>query len=125
ELIRYTNNAAGDLLSLTDGKSQITRWNWDEYGRTTNKLDQANVEIRRDKYDADGRLTNRWSKQKLDTFYAYDPVGNLTNVDYPSPNPDVKLQYDELNRMTRMVDGSGTNVFSYTQGNQLLSEDGP
>jgi len=36
EVIRYTNNAAGDLLSLTDGKSQTTRWRYDEYGRTTN-----------------------------------------------------------------------------------------
>ena len=41
EVLRYTNDAAGDLLSLTDGKFQTTRWNYDQYGRVTNKLDQA------------------------------------------------------------------------------------
>ena len=82
EIIRYTNNAAGDLLSLTDGKNQTTKWNYDEHGRVTNKLDQAAVEILRYKYDPDSRLTNRWSTAKGDTKYKYDPVGNLTNVDY-------------------------------------------
>src|SRR6266478_506510 len=51
ELIRYTNNAAGDLLSLTDGKNQTTKWNYDEFGRATNKLDQLSAEILRYKYD--------------------------------------------------------------------------
>src|SRR5437016_3838032 len=113
ELIRYTNNAAGDLLSLTDGKTQTVRWNYDEYGHCTNKLDQANIEILRYKYDATSRMTNRWSKQKLDTFYAYDPVGNLTNIDYPT-SPDVALQYDPLNRVTNMVDAVGTTKYAYT-----------
>jgi YD repeat-containing protein len=61
EVIRYTNNAAGDLLSLTDGKNQTTKWNYDAYGRVTNKLDQAGAEILRYTYDADSRLSNRWS----------------------------------------------------------------
>src|SRR2546421_9384229 len=77
ELIRYTNNAAGDLLSLTDGKIQTTKWNYDEYGRVTNKFDQANAEILRYKYDPDSRLTNRWSKGTgvgWTTTYKYDPV---------------------------------------------------
>jgi len=38
------------LLSLTDGKSQTVRWNYDTYGRCTNKLDQANIEILRYQY---------------------------------------------------------------------------
>jgi len=67
-----TNNAAGDLLSLTDGKNQTTKWNYDEYGRVTNKLDQAGTEILRYKYDPDSRLTNRWSAAKTNTYYAYD-----------------------------------------------------
>ena len=32
-------------------------------------------------YDAAGRLTNRWTPAKGNTGYAYDVVGNLTNVD--------------------------------------------
>ncbi len=37
EVICYTNNAAGDLLSITDRKNQTTRFGCDEYGRATNK----------------------------------------------------------------------------------------
>lgn len=124
ELIRYTNNAADDLLSLTDGKNQTTRWNYDEYGRVTNKLDQAGVEVLRYQYDPNSRLTNRWSKAKAATKYMYDPVGNLTNVDY-AVSTDVKFQYDPLNRVTNMVDAVGTTKYAYTAGGQLWTEDGP
>ena len=33
EVVRFTNSAAGDLLSLTAGKNQTTRWSYDQYGR--------------------------------------------------------------------------------------------
>jgi YD repeat-containing protein len=124
ELIRYTNNAAGDLLSLTDGKGQTTRWNYDQYGRVTNKLDQAGTEILRYKYDANNRLTNRWSAAKGDTYYAYDPAGSLTNINYPASS-DVAFAYDALSRMTNMVDGIGTTKYTYSAAGQLLTEDGP
>ena len=123
EIIRYTNNAASDLLSLTDGKNQTTRWNYDTYGRVTNKLDQAGSVILKYAYDADNRLTNRWSAAKGNTGYAYDWVGNLTNIAYPASGT-VRLAYDWLNRLTNMVDSAGTTKYSYTAGNQLLSEGG-
>lgn len=124
EVIWYTNNAAGDLLSLTDGKNQITRWKYDEYGRVTNKLDQAGAEIFRYKYDPNSRLTNRWTAAKGDTKYKYDPVGNLTNVDY-AVSTDVRFRYDAMNRMTNMVDAMGTTKFTHSAAGQLLTEDGP
>ena len=123
ELIRYTNNAAGDLLSLTDGKNQTTRWNYDQYGRATNKLDQAGAEILRYKYDANNRLTNRWSAEKADTKYSYDSVGNLTNINY-LVSPDVGFAYDAMNRMTNMMDGIGTTKYTYSAAGQLVTEDG-
>jgi RHS repeat-associated protein len=62
--------------------------------------------------------------EKGNTKYAYDLVANLTNIDYPS-STDVKLQYDALNRLTKMIDASGTNTYSYTAAGQILTEDGP
>src|ERR1051325_4369322 len=124
ELIRYTNNSAGDLLSLTDGKAQTIRWNYDQYGRVTNKLDQSSSEILRYKYDSDNRPTNRWSLGKGDTYYSYDPIGNLTNINFPT-SPDVTFAYDGLNRITNMVDGIGTTKYTYSPAGRLLTEDGP
>ncbi len=124
EVLRYTNNAAGDLLSLTDGKSQTTRRNYDEYGRVTNKVDQAGTEIIRYNYDPEGRLTNRWSAAKGSTVYTYASIGNLTFVNYPA-SPDVTFGYDALNRLTNMVDAAGTTKYAYTAGDQLWTEDGP
>ncbi len=82
-MLKYTNKAAGALLSLTDGKNQTTRWDYDPYGHVTNKFDQAGTSVLRYLYDPEGRLTNRWAKAKGNTVYSYDSVGNLTNIDYP------------------------------------------
>ena len=84
----------------------------------------AGTEILRYAYDAGGRLTNRWSLAKGNTRYAYDASGNLTMIDYPS-SADIVLQYDALNRVTNMVDASGTTLFRYTDFGALLSENGP
>jgi YD repeat-containing protein len=56
--------------------------------------------------------------------YAYDWVGNLTNIDYPA-SVDVRLQYDAHQRLTNLVDAVGTSVFGYWPGGQLRFEDGP
>jgi RHS repeat-associated protein len=124
EVIRYTNNAASDLIALVDGKNQVTKWKYDEYGRVTNKLDQAGTEILRYTYDANSRLASRWSVAKGTTYYTNDAVGNLTKVNYPA-STDVTLQYDPLNRVTNMVDAAGTTIYSYAVGGQPYTEDGP
>jgi YD repeat-containing protein len=40
-------------------------------------------------------------------------------------SPDVAFAYDALNRMTNMIDGSGTTKYTYSAAGQLLTEDGP
>ncbi len=120
----FTYGPGGELRTLTDGKVQLTTWVYDLYGRLTNKVDQSSVSILSYKYDANSRLTNRWSKAKHITSYSYDSVGNLILIDY-SYSPDVTLQYDALNRLTNLVDAVGTTKFTYTAVGQLLTEDGP
>jgi RHS repeat-associated protein len=124
EVLRFTYNAADELLTLADGKNQITTWKYDTFGRVTNKLDATSTEIFRYQYDPLDRLTNRWSVVKGNTIYKYDPIGNLTNVVYPV-SPSITLRYDLLNRLTNIVDGVGSTAFTWTDGDQLASEDGP
>jgi RHS repeat-associated protein len=78
--------------------------------------------------DPNDRLTNRWSLAMGATTYRYDPIGNLTNVDYSAgtvSTPSVSFAYDGLNRLTNMMDGIGTTTFGWTDGDQLASENGP
>lgn len=120
---QFAYDGAGDLTTLTDGKSQTTTWGYDSFGRMTNKVDAAANLLFAYKYDADNRLTNRWSIAKGSTAYGYDAIGNMIHVTYPL-SPSIALSYDKLNRLTNMVDGVGTTVYGYDSVGQLLSEGG-
>ncbi|HEV2392764.1 MAG TPA: hypothetical protein VG146_10425, partial [Verrucomicrobiae bacterium] len=122
--IQYQYLPSGDLTNLVDGKGQQTKWNYDQYGRVTNKLDQAGTVVLRYTYDADNRLLSRWSAAMGTTYYTNDPLGSLTYIKYPHTF-HVQMKYDPLNRLTNMVDGLGTTVYGYTAAGQLLTEDGP
>jgi RHS repeat-associated protein len=124
ELTQFEYDYAGDLVKLTDGNNHSTKWGYDVYGRVTSKTNDSNNRILGYSYDAEGRLTNRWGLEKLDTAYQYDRVGNLTNVTYASSGSLV-YSYDAVNRLTNMADAVGTTTFAYTRGGQLKSEDGP
>ena len=124
QVTQYGYNTAGDLTSLTDGNSHTTQWGYDLYGRVTNKVDATSTTILKYQYDADSRLTNRWSLGRTNTIYAYDKVGNLTGVTYQASHA-LAFAYDALNRLTNMADAVGTTIFSYTPAGQLASENGP
>jgi RHS repeat-associated protein len=119
---QFAYDGAGDLLTLTDGRNQATHWNYDSFGRVTNKVDAAGVIAFVYQYDANNRLTNRWTPAKGVTAYAYDAVGNRTGVIYPQST--ITYTYDALNRMTNMVDSAGTTHFSYDAAGELLNAGG-
>ena len=124
-ITQYGYSPANDLVSLTDQNSHTTQWSYDLYGRVTNKVDATGATIMKYQYDADNRLTNRWSIAKSNTVYAYDAVGNLTDVTYYHTNHLLSFAYDNMNQLTSMSDGIGTTTFSYTPAGQLASESGP
>jgi RHS repeat-associated protein len=84
----FTYNAEGDLLSLSDGKSQLTQWGYDVFGRVTNKVAAASTNsILTYAYYPNGALSNRWTAAKGNTvsgtwgnhdFYHADGNGNIT-----------------------------------------------
>jgi RHS repeat-associated protein len=124
EVQRFAYDPANNLLALTDGKNQVTRWNYDLYGRATNKVDATGIVIFRYQYDPNDRLTNRWTAAKGYTTYKYDPIGNLTNVLYQNSGSLI-YGYDDVNRLVSMADAIGSTAFKWTDGDLLSSEDGP
>ena len=120
----FTYDGAGDRLTLTDGKNQTTSFGIDIYGNVTNKIDAAGNLVLVGQFDADNRMTNRWTPAKGSTAYSFDAVGNLTHVAYPV-SPAISLSYDVLNRLTNMIDAVGDTAYSYDSVSELLSENGP
>ncbi len=121
---QYSYDPAGDITNLTDANNHTTQWGYDLYARLTNKVDATGASILAYQYDADGRLTNRWSLAMSNTVYAYDAVGNLTNVNYHTSHA-LQFSYDAMNQLITMSDAIGATTFTYTQTGQLASETGP
>ncbi|MCZ7636841.1 MAG: cysteine peptidase family C39 domain-containing protein [Verrucomicrobia bacterium] len=118
---RFTYTAAGDLAALADGRNQTTTWKYDAEGRVTEKWyqGQSTADLLYT-YNANGWLTNRFTRTGTGastngyvTTYTYDAVGNLTGVDYPAGTTDLAMAYDALNRLTNRVDAAGTTRYSY------------
>ena len=129
EVITNTFNAAGDLLTLADGRNKTTTWTYDAEGLVRGKKYHGqsftNVEYH---YDLNQRLDWRTfrssSTSSNQTLYSYNDVGSLTNINYPN-SPDVSFAYNEVNQMASMTTaGLGTNFFTYTDAGNLLAEYG-
>ena len=74
EVVSFAYNAAGDRRTLADGKSQVTSWGYDSFGRVTSETNAASAEVFRFQYDANNRLTNRWSAAKGARFTRTTPT---------------------------------------------------
>jgi RHS repeat-associated protein len=120
----FAYDAAGNLVTLTDGNGHTTTWNYSSYGLTSNKVDATPMTILVYSYDANNRLTNRWSAARGNTTYTYDKAGNLITINY-AVSHGISLAYDALNRLTNMIDATGTTMYGYDAVGQLLIEDGP
>ncbi|NMD20229.1 MAG: hypothetical protein GYA76_08160, partial [Verrucomicrobia bacterium] len=133
---RFTYTAAGDLATLADGKANTTAWKHDSEGRVIEKWyqGQATADLLHG-YNANGWLTWRFTRTGTGsatngffTSYAYDRVGNLTNITYPSGTASITNWFDALGRLTNRLDGLGVTLYQYAMlgsGLQTFGENGP
>ncbi len=124
DVTRFTYTTAGDLFQLIDGRNQTNQWGRDVFGRVTNKVNASGQTVFGFGYDANNRLTSRWTPTKGTTWFTNDAVGNLRAVHYPS-STNLAFDYDPLNRVKSMTDAAGTSAFTYNKAGRLASEDGP
>lgn len=119
-------NALDEVTDLWDGRTNHTTFQYNQYGWLISKTNALTNGVFVYSRDANGQVTTNWTPQFGNTVYAYDPVGNITNIAYANPSThSVTYTYDPLNRLTTMVDGAGTNNFTYTAIGQLQTDDGP
>src|SRR5256884_7336489 len=93
--------------------------------RTDPFMDNTFASILQLTYDANGRLKTKWTPAKNGTTtYIYDAVGRVRTNSYPN-DTQVVFSYDGRGRLTGLSDGLGASSFTYSDGGQMTSEDGP
>jgi len=107
----------GSLDSLTDALGRTTAWERDLDNRVTAKVYPDGSRVRYE-YDTErGLLLRSADAMGQITQYRYALDNHLTNITYLNavvPTPAVSFSYDSsYDRLVRMVDGVGTNVFTY------------
>ncbi len=120
-LYHYEWCGCGSLESITDPKEQMTVWHRDIQGRPVLKY-YADLSAEHTEYE------NKVSRVKKTTDAAGKIVGlayahdnNITNISYSGgpATPGVSFVYDtNYNRLTRLVDGVGTNAITYVPTGQ-------
>jgi RHS repeat-associated protein len=127
EVTRVGLDPEGNMLSLTDGRTNTKSWSYDIYSRQIAERNANGLQVKTRGYDANGRLTSQWTVVKGTTTFAYDADGNLLTIS--SPHSTISYTYDALNRLATMSDGAGNSSFTYTNfgafRSALASEDGP
>ncbi len=128
----------GSLDSMTDPMGRVTSWTRDLQGRVTAKV-YPNTTTNYFIYETNSsRLWMTVDAKNQTNIYSYYIDNNLKSVVYTNAavaTPTVSYTYDttNLNRLLTMVDGTGTNTYTYHSltgaGNfglgQLASVNGP
>ena len=121
--VAYLTNGVDQVSSLWDGNGNQTRWNYDEWGLTTNKV-YADGSQEAYRYDLLGRLTNKLDPAGNATAFSYDANGNLASLQRGNAAP-FTFGYDALSHRTNMVDAVGTTAWRYDAMGRLVGESGP
>ena len=120
--LQMDRDANGNLRRLVDAKGHLTKWNYDAVDRVIAKM-YGDGTTEAYAYDR-GLLSQSKGARNQIVKYSYDANSNLTLIDYPNMS-DVSMSYDNLDDVTQIVDGVGTNSFTYDNRGKLLSLDGP
>lgn len=107
----------GGLASLIDPLGRVTSWNRDIQGRVTSKVYPDSTQNTFAFEKTTSRLRAVTDAKNQTTLYGYFGDNNLQQVTYSNAvvaTPGVSFTYDtNFNRLVTMVDGIGTNVYSY------------
>jgi RHS repeat-associated protein len=118
-------DAMGQATAQIDGNKHKTEYTRDLLGKVTEVSGPLERKTKKT-YDAAGNLTKLEDSLKRTTTYSYDAADRLTEVSYSDGvTPSVKYEYDADGERTKMVDGTGTNKYTYDQLDRLIeSKDG-
>jgi len=125
----------GSLHALIDALGQRTSWSYDLQGRVTAKTYADGTGLTYTYENTTSRLKSVKDAKNQYTNYQYLKDNSLSSISYSNAviaTPSVSFTYDaNYNRVATMIDGTGTNTYSYNAVNEtvgagkLASLDGP
>ncbi len=115
----------GQVISQTDGNKQTTKYVRNALEEVTEEANPIGRKTTRE-YDGVGNLIKLTDPEGRTTTYKYDPGNRLTEVSYSDGKThSVKYEYDKDGDRIKMVDGTGTNTYTFDQlDRQTESKDG-
>ncbi|WP_161629778.1 RHS repeat-associated core domain-containing protein [Desulfogranum japonicum] len=112
------------LAAFIDPNSNQTSFEYDTTGNLVSKT-YADGHSQQYTYNNRGLVETSTNARGINTRYYYNRMGNLLTIDHQDQTPDVSFTYDTYNRLTTIVDGSGTTTLTYNDASQLATVDGP
>ena len=125
--VDYEYDCYGNKIAMTTYRDSLengdtTRWLYDEpSGLVTSKV-YADGQGPTYTYTDDGKLAKRTWARGVETFYAYDGWGNLTDTTYSDNTPTIALRYDAMGRQIEAHDAAGVTTFAYDAYGALTNE---
>ncbi len=112
-------DALEHVVNVTNSNGQTTHYDFDTLNRPVQTTyPGGNSEI----YGYDpGNNLRTLNRGAYTVAYDYDSANRLTHLSSPTTQDDIVLHYDNLNRVSSMVDNTGTTSYSYTQNDLLQS----
>lgn len=118
---RYTYDAKNRLTSVTDALGNVSRIEYNAFGREATRVDALGRRTTFD-YDNLGRLIKTTYADATFTTVAYDESGNVAAVTNQA-NRTVRYEYDELNRRIKTLFPDNSTVETvYSPGGRVVAE---
>src|SRR6185503_2607850 len=103
--VRYTYNAAGQVITATDSEHRITRYTYDSLGSLTAVIDPTGTMVLALAYDAFDRVATTTDARGHVLRYSYDDLDRLTRTTYPDDTFE-QYVYERLD-LVSVVDRRG------------------
>ncbi|MFH0727105.1 MAG: RHS repeat-associated core domain-containing protein [Pseudomonadota bacterium] len=115
---RYTYDAIGNVLSVTDEEENITRFEYDALNRLVKTTDPAGETIERS-YDRRDNLLSLQDPNKGITYYEYDKNNRLNKIIRPMRQATT-FEYDDSGNRTAVNDAKGQRIeYDYSAVNRI------
>ena len=118
--IRMEYDSFENLVKMTTAASQTTKYRYDVLNRSV-EMTYPNADSETFQYDSRSNLTE-WNRGGQVISYTYDELSRLKSLDSPATGDSLGWEYDELGRVSKMRESSGTETeMTYTDNDLVAS----